>query len=346
MRQKLKFPLGMAPKLFGALVVLFTFLIICLIISKNKEITQVSKSNSALQEKKSLLQSKYDRTNEDLMNVNKEIMLLKQNFDKLSIEKNKLQDHNEKLITRNSEIKNDLNILSKELEKSEESYQNIYHTFSVKESKIKLDEITIEEFQNKIKRLKKQIQELEGQQIKPEDKPPKKRRTKILSQKDLDKLHGWLIGSYDSKIELDLFYASGIEDLNADDFHLSCDKMRNTLVILKIKETGALIGGFTYQNFGQQGYKHDRRAFLFNLQYGSVYEVTVARDAIRTFPGKFPEFGNGDLIIGKPYCTSDFPFSYGIGRPRNDLTGGLGQFTLEYIEIFEVTNHPSLQYKR
>ena len=53
-----------------------------------------------------------------------------------------------------------------------------------------------------------------------------------------------------------------------------------------------------------------------------------------------PEFGNGDLIIDKAYCTSDFAFSYGIGRSRYDLTGGLHKFTLEYIEVFEVTNHP------
>lgn len=340
MRQKLKFPRGMAPKLFGALGVLFIFLIICLIISKNKEITQVSESNSALQEKKSLLQTKFDRTNEDLMGVNNEITLLKKNLDKLSSEKKKLLEQNSQLISRNSEIKNDLNILSKELKKTEEIYQNIFHALSVNESKLKIGEITIDEFKNKIMSLKKKLQELEGQQIKSGDKPSKQLRTKLLSQKDLDKLHGWIIGNYDSKIELDLFYASNIEYLNGNDFHSSCDKMRNTLIILKIKETGALIGGFTYHNFSQNGYKHDRRAFLFNLQHGIPYEVTIARDAIHAVPGKMPEFGNGDLIIDKPYCTSDFPFSYGIGRSRYDLTGGLHKFTLEYIEVFEVTNHP------
>lgn len=62
-------------------------------------------------------------------------------------------------------------------------------------------------------------------------------------------LKEWIIGYQDTKIELDLFYAGNYDFLNGDDFHKICDKMRNTLVIMKIKENGSLIGGFTTQNF-------------------------------------------------------------------------------------------------
>ena len=121
--------------------------------------------------------------------------------------------------------------------------------------------------------------------------------------------------------------------------------MRNTLVIMKIKENGSLIGGFTTQNFSGGDFTTDKRAILFNLHLKSVYEIILPRDALFAMKGRLPSFGDGDLIISKPYCMSSFPYSYGMGKKRNELSEGLEKFVVEYMEVFEVTNHPLLNKK-
>ena len=158
-------------------------------------------------------------------------------------------------------------------------------------------------------------------------------------------LKEWIIGYQDTKIELDLFYAGNYDFLNGDAFHKICDKMRNTLVIMKIKENGSLIGGFTTQNFSGGDFTTDKRAILFNLHLKSVYEIILPRDALFAMKGRLPSFGDGDLIISKPYCMSSFPYPYGMGKKRNELTEGLEKFVVEYMEVFEVTNHPLLNNK-
>ena len=68
-------------------------------------------------------------------------------------------------------------------------------------------------------------------------------------------------------------------------------------------------------------------------------------NALFAMKGRLPSFGDGDLIISKPYCMSSFPYPYGMGKKRNELTEGLEKFVVEYMEVFEVTNHPLLNNK-
>ena len=91
--------------------------------------------------------------------------------------------------------------------------------------------------------------------------------------------------------------------------------------------------------------EYDKRAILFNIHLKSVYEIILPRDALFAMKGRLPSFGDGDLIISKPYCMSSFPYPYGMGKKRNELTEGLEKFVVEYMEVFEVTNHPLLNNK-
>lgn len=150
-------------------------------------------------------------------------------------------------------------------------------------------------------------------------------KSSIINKEDVNMLTDWLVKSKDVSLLLK-YEAKGIE-INAEDFHSECDELFNTLIVLKVKEKNQIIGGFTTNNWkGQQRFKYDKHAFLFNLSTYKVYPVDGSMNAIFCDNRSLPIFGQDDLLISGHKGKSIFPYYYGVGNPKYELTQGIRNF--------------------
>lgn len=329
------------------LSVIVSFSYVCIIHSINSGITEYSYLNSELIKKVQERKRSMNKINDDVLSVNNEVILLQNKNKKIIEDKTNLETKYTSLIKAKDTVKDDINSIDNDIKQKSLLAEQLMSEYDKRAITLLQGNISIKDLQMKKDKLKQELLFLQEKykQLGGTISSSKTIRTKLLSDKDIDMLKEWIIGYQDTKIELDLFYAGNYDNINGDDFHRVCDKMRNTLVIMKIKENGSLIGGFTTQNFSGGDFTTDKRAILFNLHLKRVYDVILPRDALFAMKGRLPSFGDGDLIISKPYCMSSFPYSYGMGKKRNELTEGLEKFVVEYMEVFEVTNHPLLNNK-
>jgi hypothetical protein len=100
-----------------------------------------------------------------------------------------------------------------------------------------------------------------------------------------------------------LLYRGTRDGFGAGDFHSKCDDHKNTLTILKAKETSFVFGGFTSINWESSGgWKSDPNAFLFSLtnkdnQPCKMRQINT-NESIICHPSCGPTFGGGhDLHI-------------------------------------------------
>lgn len=326
-------------------VVLFSYIYI--IHSINSGIKEYSSLNVKLTKELQEREMANNKMNDELLSLNNEVIISQKQYKKNESNKNNLENKYNSLVKEIDSFKDDIKSIENDIQQKTLLAEKLMGEYNKRAIVLLESNMEIKKLQQNKDKLKQELLYLQEKykQLGGTISSAKVINTKLLSDKDIDMLKEWIIGYQDTKIELDLFYGGNYDFLNGDDFHKICDKMRNTLVIIKIKENSSLIGGFTTQNFSGGDFTTDKRAILFNLHLKKVYEVILPRDAVFAMKGRLPSFGDGDLIISKPYCMSSFPYSYGMGKKRNELSEGLEKFVVEYMEVFEVTNHPLLNKK-
>jgi hypothetical protein len=141
---------------------------------------------------------------------------------------------------------------------------------------------------------------------------------------------------------------------HGDDFE-TFQKRTNThhhhLILIKTK-SGKRFGGYTSDNFSLHnvaGYfvdcgKFDKTAFLFNLDQQKIYNVDQKNTAIFVDEEVIVQFGGLDIRIEDKFFgkkgTSEFPYFYGKGNPKLELTSGEKEFEIEEIEDFHINFFP------
>jgi hypothetical protein len=102
-----------------------------------------------------------------------------------------------------------------------------------------------------------------------------------------------------------LLYRASRDGFEAENFHLKCDKQRNTLIIIR-SESGNVFGGYTERNWKKidwrtEAFQADSDAFLFSfindLNEPYVLKCENPSKAITCFPTYGPIFGDRDLVI-------------------------------------------------
>jgi hypothetical protein len=144
-------------------------------------------------------------------------------------------------------------------------------------------------------------------------------------------------------IGLRLLYRATRDGDAASDFHSRCDKVNNTLVVVKTKE-GLKFGGFTTETWeGDDVDKTDNKAFCFSLDKMKIYNCIKGKRAIFASPYSGPAFENCSFQI-KDKCLedggecSDSNTQYFDNQEKEyEINNGGDQFKVEEVEVFGVS---------
>ena len=147
-----------------------------------------------------------------------------------------------------------------------------------------------------------------------------------------------------------LLYRGSVHGFDADAFHRHCDRIPNTLSLLK-SSNGNVFGGFTTQTWESSGdvFKRDDRAFIFTFKNEAnkpekmkinPYKIDKA---ICCNPKFGPNFGQPHNICTYDRCNENAQ-SYSIfgetflsdSRKSNEYFAGSQYFKVAEIEVFVI----------
>lgn len=169
-----------------------------------------------------------------------------------------------------------------------------------------------------------------------------KKQSNILKlPQEMDMIYSWINNNLPPR--LTLIYQASKQGFSATQFHNCCDDAESTLTIIQT-DYGLRFGGFTKQNWkGEECYKTDLNAFLFNIDTMKKYPIKtdLANTAICCRVNNLAVFGNGyDIAIldktKRFQSLSNFPVCYGAADEKLALTGGHQQFNIVEIETYLV----------
>ena len=153
------------------------------------------------------------------------------------------------------------------------------------------------------------------------------------------------------KVGLRLEYQATTHGDNFETFIERTKIHHHHLVLIKTK-TGKRFGGYISVNFNLQSLageyievgKIDNTAFLFNLDSQKIYDVNEDFSAVYCSEINVCQFGGLDLVIPNNFFNSkgksEFPFHYGIGSEKLELTQGEKEFDIEELEAFHINFYP------
>ncbi|CAB4375758.1 unnamed protein product [Rhizophagus irregularis] len=169
----------------------------------------------------------------------------------------------------------------------------------------------------------------------------------IIERKHAALLASWIDGKdelvqnkrdcLDNPYEFKLLLRGTRDGFTGTDFHQRCDSKSSTITIMKVSNTGELIGGFTPINWSSRndwGFTHE--SFIFHLgEKNVVSRVTDPAKAINYYENYGPSFGRNDLKMSGNFkaelkcCCKQGDYEFPI---RNDTNS----FSIDEYEVFQV----------
>ena len=158
-----------------------------------------------------------------------------------------------------------------------------------------------ENLNKEIKSLKEEITEIK-KIIEPIDKRFQKKlkynKSVLMKENEFEFINLAIKSRMDKEVkELKKLYQATIDGDGALKFHLKCDNIPNTLVIIK-SAGNRRFGGFTsqtWQSYPNGEFKDDKNAFLFSLDKQKIYSYKNDNKAIYNHKDYGPTFGYGLL---------------------------------------------------
>ena len=137
-----------------------------------------------------------------------------------------------------------------------------------------------------------------------------------------------------------LFSTSNDGDLPST-FHLKCDNIFNTLVLIEA-ENGRRFGGFASLPWSSTDiYKDDKNCFLFSLDNMDIYKYKNDGKGVHCMKDYGPSFGlaydiniQNKCLSEKKCYTNEGSFDY--KNKKAALSGELGYVKLNKYEVFEI----------
>lgn len=174
-------------------------------------------------------------------------------------------------------------------------------------------------------------------------------RSKILSNEEMIALER-LVGF--SLRNRSLLYRASDHGFEAVKFHEKCDKISNTLTIIK-SANGFVFGGFTTTTWdGPDAHKRDDKAFLLSLKNKEnkaekmMVNPAMAQYAVVSNPGLGPTFGQyrrsfciKDLANQNQASYSNFSTSetyLASSKKSDDYLAGTSEFLVGDIEVYQI----------
>ena len=202
--------------------------------------------------------------------------------------------------------------------------------------------------ENNIK-LQKELKEVKERVSKLEEKLKYNLNSNIIEEKSqfdfiFKRLKQVKLNKNNNQIEIKkvfpkLLYRASKDGDNAKDFHLKCDKYKNTLIIIKTKK-GLIFGGFTSESWDGKGDKKDENAFCFSLDKKKIYNWVKGKSSIFVSPETGPTFGNCIFEIKDKFlemgglCSEDY--FYNNQEKQCEINNGEAEFDIEELEVFNV----------
>ncbi len=140
-------------------------------------------------------------------------------------------------------------------------------------------------------------------------------------------------------IKYKIIFRSNIDGDLASTFHKKCDKIKNTLILIKASGNKRF-GGFTSETWeGNDINKKDDKSFIFSIDKMKIYDVIEGEDAINCNQDLGPVFIGQIKLLDKFFTQGGTTNKKGIGFKTNEdfeITDGAEKFGVQEVEVYQV----------
>ena len=140
-------------------------------------------------------------------------------------------------------------------------------------------------------------------------------------------------------IKYKILFRSNIDGDAATVFHEKCDKIKNTLILIKASGNKRF-GGFTTETWdGNDINKKDEKSFIFSIDKMKIYDIIPGEDAINCNPDLGPVF------LGQIKLLDNFFTQGGTTSTKGknfktledfEITDGAEKFGVQEVEVYQI----------
>ena len=140
-------------------------------------------------------------------------------------------------------------------------------------------------------------------------------------------------------IKYKLLYKASVDGDLCTKFHEKCDKIPNTLVLIKASGDKRF-GGFTTLTWdGEDVNKKDFNCFIFSIDKNKIYDINENQEAINCNPDMGPVFINQIKLLDKFFTQGGTTSKGGktfATLEDFEITGGAEKFGVKEVEVYQV----------
>ena len=140
-------------------------------------------------------------------------------------------------------------------------------------------------------------------------------------------------------IKYKIIFRSNFDGDLAQSFHQKCDKIKNTLILIKASGNKRF-GGFTSETWdGNDINKKDDNSFIFSIDKMKVYDVIEGENAINCNPDLGPVFVNQIKLLDKFFTQGGTTCKKGMNFKTTEdfeITDGAEKFGVQEVEVYQI----------
>ena len=139
-------------------------------------------------------------------------------------------------------------------------------------------------------------------------------------------------------IKYRIIFRSNIDGDCASTFHEKCDKIRNTLILIKASGNKRF-GGFTTETWdGNDINKKDEKSFIFSIDKMKIYDIIPGQNAINCNPDLGPVFLSQIKLLDKFFTqggTTGTKWKNYKTLEDFEITDGAEKFGVKEVEVYQ-----------
>ena len=140
-------------------------------------------------------------------------------------------------------------------------------------------------------------------------------------------------------IKYKIIFRSNIDGDCASTFHEKCDKIRNTLILIKASGNKRF-GGFTTETWdGNDIKKKDEKSFIFSIDKMKIYDIIPGQNAINCNPDLGPVFLSQIKLLDKFFTQGGTTSTKGKNYKTLEdfeITDGAEKFGVQEVEVYQI----------
>ena len=140
-------------------------------------------------------------------------------------------------------------------------------------------------------------------------------------------------------IKYKIIFRSNIDGDCASTFHEKCDKIRNTLILIKASGNKRF-GGFTTETWdGNDINKKDEKSFIFSIDKMKIYDIIPGQNAINCNPDLGPVFLSQIKLLDKFFTQGGTTSTKGKNYKTLEdfeITDGAEKFGVQEVEVYQI----------